>query len=57
MTNMMKRIVTLDVLRGFALIGIIFINIRQMVFGTMELNSLDLQIFRFLDIAVDHRFL
>lgn len=56
MKNMVKRIVTLDVLRGFALMGIIFINIRQMVFGTMEFNSLDLQIIRFLDVVVDHRF-
>jgi uncharacterized protein len=52
----MKRIATLDVLRGFALLGIIFINIRQMVLTTMDVSDLDYQISYFLDATVSHRF-
>jgi uncharacterized protein len=53
----MVRIVTLDVLRGFALFGIIFINIRQMVFSwTMNSSMLDDRINEILSAAVSHRF-
>ncbi|NEW08965.1 DUF418 domain-containing protein [Paenibacillus sp. SYP-B3998] len=58
----MKRIDTLDYLRGFALIGIILINITQMV-DAISLreaadydSSLDFYVNRFLDYAVFQRF-
>lgn len=51
-----KRIETLDYLRGFALLGIIFINISQMVAATMDQTAGDMAVIRFMDIAVSHRF-
>jgi uncharacterized membrane protein YeiB len=35
----MKRIETLDVLRGFALLGIILIHIRQMIHMSMDISQ------------------
>ncbi|SEG47330.1 DUF418 domain-containing protein [Paenibacillus sp. UNC499MF] len=55
-TRINKRIETLDYLRGFALLGIIFINIRQMVFATMVQTAGDIAVNTFMDIAVSHRF-
>lgn len=52
----MKRIDTLDVLRGFALIGIIFINITQMVRVTTDFRPADHAWFTMLDYVVYHRF-
>ncbi|MFS0838486.1 DUF418 domain-containing protein [Paenibacillus sp. 1P03SA] len=50
------RIVTLDYVRGFALLGIIFINIRQMVSATMDQTAEDMAVNTFMDIMVSHRF-
>ncbi|WP_046173595.1 heparan-alpha-glucosaminide N-acetyltransferase domain-containing protein [Domibacillus indicus] len=52
----MKRMETLDVLRGFALPGIILVNIRQMVHMSTDVSQTDYQIASFLDAAVTGRF-
>ncbi|HIW34789.1 MAG TPA: DUF418 domain-containing protein [Candidatus Paenibacillus intestinavium] len=52
----MNRIETLDVLRGFALLGIIFINIYQLVQISWVTPNLNFEIHRILDIFVNHRF-
>ncbi|EGL17776.1 MULTISPECIES: DUF418 domain-containing protein [unclassified Paenibacillus] len=51
-----NRIETLDYLRGFALLGIIFINIGQMVFATTDKTAADAAVNAFMNIAVSHRF-
>ncbi|MBT2290990.1 DUF418 domain-containing protein [Paenibacillus albidus] len=52
----MKRMATLDILRGFALMGIIFINIQQMVPASRDHTELEWGILQLLDFAVNHRF-
>ncbi|WP_060530777.1 DUF418 domain-containing protein [Paenibacillus bovis] len=52
----MKRLVNLDILRGFALCGIILINIMQLVHYNMDWTPLDKGILQFLHFAVEQRF-
>lgn len=52
----MKRMITLDVLRGFALLGIIFINIEQMVYVNSDFSALDLMLSKVSFVAINHRF-
>ncbi|HEY2493786.1 MAG TPA: DUF418 domain-containing protein [Paenibacillus sp.] len=52
----MKRMITLDVLRGFALLGIIFINIEQMIYVNRDMSPIDLILFRVSYVAISHRF-
>ncbi|MEC0093195.1 DUF418 domain-containing protein [Paenibacillus macquariensis] len=52
----MKRMITLDVLRGFALLGIIFINIEQMVYVNRDYSPIDLLLSNVSNMAIIHRF-
>ncbi|OAB33507.1 hypothetical protein PMSD_15415 [Paenibacillus macquariensis subsp. defensor] len=52
----MKRMITLDVLRGFALLGIIFINIEQMVYVNRDYSPIDLLLSNVSNMAISHRF-
>ncbi|WP_046212771.1 DUF418 domain-containing protein [Paenibacillus wulumuqiensis] len=52
----MRRLANLDILRGFALCGIILINIMQLVNYNLDKTPLDENIQKFLYFAVEQRF-
>lgn len=54
----MKRIESIDIVRGFALLGILFINMQQMLYPVtdIETSAADRIIFNVFEYGISHRF-